>query len=75
MDARLLDIIKAQPYPLIFVTINLVELASEGAIGEHGIVPRILSEKRRSKAQTATHFDAQQGRISFSASSASFRRA
>lgn len=56
----------------MIVTINLVELASEGAIGEHGIVPRILNEKRRSKAQTATHFDAQQGRISFSASSASF---
>ncbi len=56
----------------VIVTINLVELASEGAIGEHGIVPRILNEKRRSKAQTATHFDAQQGRISFSASSASF---
>lgn len=56
----------------MIVTINLVELASEGAIGEHGIVPRILNEKRRSKAQTATHFDAQHGRISFSASSASF---
>lgn len=56
----------------MIVTINLVELASEGAIGEHGIVPRTLSEKRRSKAQTATHFDAQQGRISFSASAASY---
>jgi hypothetical protein len=53
----------------MIVTINLVELTSEGTVGDQGIVPRTLLEKRRSKAQTATHFDAQQKRISFSASS------
>lgn len=56
----------------MIVPINLVELSSEGTVGEQGIVPRTLNEKRRNKAQTATHFDAQQGRISFSASAASF---
>lgn len=52
----------------ILVEIKLVELASEGAIGDDGIVPRSMTEKRRNRARTATHFDAQQGRISFSAS-------
>jgi hypothetical protein len=52
------------------VTINLVELSSEGTVGEFGIAPRSMTEKRRSKAQTATHFE--QGRITFSASPASF---
>lgn len=55
----------------VMVSINLVELASEGTIGETGIVPRTMTEKRRNRAATATHFDAQQGRISFSASAAS----
>lgn len=56
----------------LLVTINLVELSSEGTLGEAGIVPRSMQEKRRSRAQTATHFDPQQGRITFSASEASF---
>lgn len=54
----------------VLVTINLVELASEGALGPRGIVPRTMTEKRRGRAQTATHFDAQQGQITFSASEA-----
>ena len=52
------------------VTINLVELTSEGTVGEQGIVPRLMTEKRRSKALTATHFA--QGRITFSATPASY---
>ena len=48
-----------------------VELASEGAIGAGGIVPRKMSARRGSKAGTATHFNAQQGRITFSASEGS----
>lgn len=52
----------------VLVSINLVELTSEGIIGETGIAPRKMTEKRRNRAATATHFDAQDGRISFSAS-------
>lgn len=52
----------------VLVSINLVELVSEGTIGDTGIVPRTMTEKRRNRAATATHFDAQAGRISFSAS-------
>lgn len=52
------------------VTINLVQLSSEGTVGEQGIVPRTMTEKRRSKALTATHFG--QGRITFSATPASY---
>jgi hypothetical protein len=55
----------------VVVTINLVELASEGTIGDAGIAPRTMTEKRRNRSATATHFDAQQGRITFSASAAS----
>ncbi len=48
-----------------------LELASEGTVGAAGIVPRELRAQHGSKARTATHFNAQQGRISFSASEAS----
>ena len=47
------------------------ELASEGATGAAGIVPRMLSAQRGGKARTATHFDARHGRITFSASEGS----
>lgn len=52
------------------VTINLVELASEGTVSQAGIVPRTMTEKRRNKAATATHFGT--GRITFSASPDSY---
>lgn len=55
----------------ILVTINLAELVSEGSTGEAGIMPQTMTEKRRNRAQTATHFDAQQGRITFSAATGS----
>lgn len=45
---------------------ELFDLASEGSAGEAGIVPRTMTEKRRSRARTATHFDAR-GNITFSA--------
>ncbi|SHH63685.1 DUF3108 domain-containing protein [Massilia sp. CF038] len=56
----------------VVVSINLVELASEGTLGEAGIIPRTMTEKRRNRSETATHFDAQQGKITFSAVTASF---
>lgn len=55
----------------LLVTINLAELASEGSVGDDGIAPRHMTEKRRGKSQTATHFNAEQGSITFSASEAS----
>lgn len=54
------------------VTVNLAELASEGDIDAAGIAPRKMTEKRRNKAQTATHFNRETDRISFSASEAMY---
>lgn len=50
---------------------NLLSMASEGSIGESGFAPRLATEKRRGRAQTATHFNGGQGNITFSASQAS----
>lgn len=49
----------------------LAELASEGTIGAGGLVPRTMSARRRGKARTATHFNADDARITFSASEGS----
>jgi len=56
----------------MIVTMNLAELASEGTIDANGIAPRRMTEKRRNKAQTATHFNRETDRISFSASEAMY---
>ncbi len=45
---------------------RLIELASEGTVGDAGIVPRTMTERRRDRSRTATHFD-EQGNITFSA--------
>ena len=50
---------------------NLLSMASEGGIGENGFAPRLATEKRRGRSQTATHFNSEQGSITFSASQAS----
>lgn len=49
---------------------NLLSLASEGTVGAGGFVPRLATEKRRGRSQTATHFNGEQGSITFSASQA-----
>lgn len=54
----------------VLVRVNLLVLESEGAVGDAGFVPETLTEKRRGRAQTATHFDRKEGRITFSASAA-----
>jgi hypothetical protein len=46
---------------------QLAELASEGIIGVAGIIPRTMTQQRRGRSRTATHF-AERGNISFSAS-------
>ncbi len=57
---------------LLFARVNLLSLTSEGAIDANGIAPRLSTEKRRGRAQTATHFDAAGKRITFSASERSY---
>lgn len=53
---------------LLFARVNLLELTSEGATGESGFAPALMTEKRRGRALTATHFNRQDGTITFSAS-------
>jgi hypothetical protein len=57
---------------MLVTRVNLLALASEGAVGEAGFAPQTATEKRRGKAQTATHFNREQGKITFSASQDSF---
>ena len=57
---------------LLVARVNLAQLTSEGQVGETGLVPRLSTEKRRGRSQTATHFNAQDGRITFSASERSY---
>ena len=55
----------------MFITrINLLVLTSEGMIDATGIVPVTATEKRKGRAQTATHFNAADKVITFSATSA-----
>jgi hypothetical protein len=53
---------------LLFAHVNLLELSSEGATGDTGFLPALMTEKRRGRALTATHFNRGDGSISFSAS-------
>ena len=57
---------------MIVTRLNLLLLASDGAIDEAGIAPVTATEKRKGRAQTATHFNRIEGRITFSASERSF---
>lgn len=53
---------------MVVTTVTLLELASEGSIGESGFAPNKATEKRRGRALTATHFNREQGSITFSSS-------
>ena len=55
---------------MLVARVGLLELASEGTIDDAGIAPRKMTEKRRSRSMTATHFDHDGKRITFSASTA-----
>lgn len=55
---------------MLVTRVNLLSMASEGSIGEGGFAPRVATEKRRGKSETATHFNGEQGSITFSASQA-----
>jgi hypothetical protein len=57
---------------LLVARVNLVLIESEGRVGEAGFAPVLMTEKRRGKTQTATRFSERDGRITFSASPATF---
>ncbi|MBZ2205766.1 DUF3108 domain-containing protein [Massilia soli] len=56
---------------MVVTKFNLLSMSSEGSIGDSGFAPRLATEKRRGRSQTATHFNSEQASITFSASQAS----
>ncbi|MES2116798.1 MAG: DUF3108 domain-containing protein [Pseudomonadota bacterium] len=57
---------------MLITRINLLVLTSAGAIDDYGIAPVTSTEKRRGRSQTATHFNRDDGTITFSASERSY---
>lgn len=57
---------------VMFAHVNLLTLVSEGTVGDEGFVPTLMTEKRRGRAMTATHFNRQDGTLTFSASAAKY---
>ena len=55
---------------MLITRINLLVLTSEGVIDGTGIVPVTATEKRKGRAQTATHFNRDARAITFSATTA-----
>lgn len=53
---------------MLVTTLNLYKIKSEGALGSYGLSPRMTSESRLARTETATHFNYEQNAISFSAS-------
>ncbi len=53
---------------IVFTRVNLAVLTSEGALAATGFAPVKMTEKRRGRALTATHFDWQHDKITFSSS-------
>ncbi|MFC5481275.1 DUF3108 domain-containing protein [Massilia suwonensis] len=53
---------------IVFTRVNLAVLTSEGALAATGFAPVKMTEKRRGRALTATHFDWAHDKISFSSS-------
>jgi hypothetical protein len=57
---------------VVFARVNLLVLASEGTVTDSGFAPVTMTEKRRGRALTATHFNREAGTITFSASQKSY---
>ena len=53
---------------IVFARVNLAVLTSEGLLGNTGLAPVRMTEKRRGRALTATHFDWPGNKLTFSAS-------
>jgi hypothetical protein len=58
---------------VVVTRVNLVALQSEGSLGDTGFAPSLMTEKRRGRPPTATHF--RDGHITFSASQQAFDQA
>jgi len=57
---------------VVFAHVNLLTVTSEGTVGDEGFMPSLMTEKRRGRSMTATHFNRKDGRLSFSASQATY---
>jgi hypothetical protein len=57
---------------IVFARANLLALTSEGRLGEDGFAPILMTEKRRGRSLTATHFNRREGTLTFSASQAKY---
>jgi len=57
---------------MLITRVNLLVLHSEGTIDDYGIAPTTFEEKRKGRSKTATHFNRDEGTISFSASEARY---
>jgi hypothetical protein len=57
---------------VLVTRVNLLVLTSEGQIDDNGIAPDQATEKRKGRSLTATHFNRDQGSITFSASALSY---
>ena len=57
---------------VVFTRVNLVVLTSEGAVAATGFAPMKMTEKRRGRSLTATHFDWGGNKLTFSASQAAY---
>jgi len=57
---------------VVFARVNLLTLTSEGTVGDEGFVPILMTEKRRGRSMTATHFNRKENTLTFSASQATY---
>jgi hypothetical protein len=57
---------------VVFTRVNLVVLRSEGAVAASGFAPIKMTEKRRGRSLTATHFNWGENKVTFSASQAAY---
>ena len=55
---------------ILFVSVRLITLESEGAIGQFGVQPTIVTETRFRRSAVASHFNYDEKYVSFSASTA-----
>ncbi|WP_028101508.1 DUF3108 domain-containing protein [Pseudoduganella violaceinigra] len=53
---------------LLIASVNVMTVSSEGTVGEFGIAPATFNQKLRNRSATATHFNQQEQKITFSAS-------
>jgi hypothetical protein len=57
---------------VLLTRVNLLTVTSEGTVGDDGFNPTLMTEKRRGRAMTATHFNRADGTLTFSGSQARY---